>query len=88
MATATVGKAGEIVARLRLLAAVELIVAAQAVDLRPGIRLGTGSAAIQTAVRALVPRLEADRPAAPDIAVVAAFIAEDGLEPILAPSRS
>jgi histidine ammonia-lyase len=83
MATATVGKAGEIVARLQLLAAVELIVAAQAVDLRPGIRLGTGSAAIHTAVRALVPRLEADRPAAPDIAAVEGFIAADGLESIL-----
>jgi histidine ammonia-lyase len=85
MATATVEKTAGIVTRLRLLAALELIVAAQAVDLRPGPSLGRGTAAIHTAVRALVPRLEEDRPAAPNIAAVAAFIAEDGLEPVVTP---
>ncbi|MFE0758310.1 histidine ammonia-lyase [Inquilinus sp. NPDC058860] len=83
MATATVDKTAGIVERLRLLAAIELIVAAQAVDLRGAPSLGRGTAAIHAAVRGLVPRMQADRPAAPDIAAVAAFIAADGLESIL-----
>ncbi|WP_395680689.1 histidine ammonia-lyase [Inquilinus sp.] len=80
MATATVDKTAGIVDRLRLLAALELIVAAQAVDLRGTVALGSGTAAILTAVRILVPRLEADRPAAPDIVTVAELIASGGLE--------
>ncbi|MBW8724592.1 MAG: histidine ammonia-lyase [Inquilinus limosus] len=80
MATAIVDKTAGIVDRLRLLAALELIVAAQAVDLRGTVTLGSGTAAIHAAVRGLVPRLEADRPAAPDIAAVAGLIAEGGLE--------
>jgi histidine ammonia-lyase len=83
MATAIVDKTAGIVDRLRLLAALELIVAAQAVDLRGTVTLGSGTAAIHAAVRGLVPRLEADRPAAPDIAAVAGLIAEGGLEPIV-----
>lgn len=83
MATATVDKTAGIVERLRLLAALELIVAAQAVDLRGAVALGSGTAAIHAAMRRLVPRLEADRPAAPDIAAVADLIASGGLDPIL-----
>ena len=45
--------------------------------------LGSGTAAIHAAVRRLVPRLEADRPAAPDIAAVADLIASGGLEAAL-----
>lgn len=83
MATATVDKTAGIVDRLRLLAALELIVAAQAVDLRAAVTLGSGTAALHAAARGLVPRLDADRPAAPDIAAVAEFIASGGLESAL-----
>jgi len=72
----TVEKTREIVARLRLLAAVELMVAAQACDLRDGIALGTAAAAVLAAVRERVPPLADDRSPAPDIAALDALVAE------------
>ncbi len=75
MATAVVEKTGEIVTRLRLLLAVELMVAAQAVDLREGIALGRGTACVQAAVRGAVAMLTEDRPATPDIEALDAMIA-------------
>jgi histidine ammonia-lyase len=69
MALRTVAKTGEIVEHLRLLAAAELLVAAQAVDLRelPPAALGAGTRAARSAVRAIVPMLDHDRPLGPDI---------------------
>lgn len=79
MAPAIVGKTAEIAARLRLLAAIELMVAAQAVELRGDVTLGGGTARLHAAVRVLVPRLGDDRPAAPDIAALAAAMSDGGL---------
>ena len=75
MATAVVEKTADIVARLRLLIAVELMVAAQAVDLRDGIALGRGTAGVRAAVRSAVAMLTEDRPATPDIETLDAMIA-------------
>jgi len=75
MATAVVEKTAKIVARLRLLIAVELMVAAQAVDLREGIALGRGTAGVQAVVRGAVAMLTEDRPATPDIEALDAMIA-------------
>ena len=61
MAVSVTQKTAAILRRLRLLAAAELLTAAQAVDLRGGIRLGDGAARVHAAVRAMVPTLEADR---------------------------
>jgi histidine ammonia-lyase len=53
--------------RLRLLVAVELLVAAQAVDLAAPARLGAGTAAAHRCVRSLVDPMPADRPVGPDV---------------------
>ena len=60
-------KAAEILWRLRLLCAMELIVAAQAVELARVERLGRGAAIAQAMVRRIVPRLDEDRPSGPDV---------------------
>jgi histidine ammonia-lyase len=52
---------------LRILVAVEALVAAQAVDLRKDARLAPGMRRLHDAMRAVVPHLEADREPAPDI---------------------
>jgi histidine ammonia-lyase len=57
-----VGKAAEIIALWRRLVALELMAAAQAVDLRPGHRLGQGTAAVHDKVRSLVDPFDEDRP--------------------------
>ncbi|MDE1171850.1 MAG: aromatic amino acid lyase [Verrucomicrobium sp.] len=49
------------------LAAIELLHAAQAVDLLPPFALGTGTARLHAALRARVPMLAHDRPLTPDI---------------------
>jgi histidine ammonia-lyase len=56
---------------LRILVAVEALVAAQAVDLRGEERLAVRTRRLYEAVRAVVPRLEEDREPAPDIEQVA-----------------
>jgi histidine ammonia-lyase len=58
--------------RVRLLAALELVVAAQAVDLAGVETLGRGTGAAYVAVRELAPPLEGDRPLGADIERVAA----------------
>lgn len=66
----------EIVANVRAVVAIELITAAQAVDLRPNgpSRLGPGTAAAHRAVRERVAFLDRDRELAPDIEAVDALI--------------
>ena len=76
MSLPTVEKTREIVERLRLLAGIELMIAAQACDLRGGIILGTGTAGILAAVRERVAPLTDDRATAPDIAALDALVAE------------
>jgi histidine ammonia-lyase len=70
MATSIVLKTRAIVDRLRLLGAIELIVAAQACDLRSGVVLANQTNALHNAVRRHVPTLIDDRPAAPDISAL------------------
>ena len=81
MAPYVVAKTAAIVAKVQYLAAIELLAAAQAVDLRalPEGALGNGTQAAYTAVRARVPRLDEDRPLGPDIECIAALLAADGM---------
>lgn len=75
-------KLAEQIDMARSLVAIELIVAAQAVDLRqtPIASMGAGAKASYAAVRALVPRLEEDRALGPDIESVAQAIAAGALD--------
>ncbi|GAB0120083.1 histidine ammonia-lyase [Acidisoma sp. 7E03] len=70
MATSIVLKTREIADRLRLVAIIELIVAARACDLRTGLVLGRRTAELHDAVRRHVPPLSDDRSAALDIAAL------------------
>ena len=66
----------EILENVRTVLAVELVTAAQAVDLRQNgpERLGRGTAAAYRKIRSRVRFLEHDRPIAPDIEAVADLI--------------
>lgn len=81
MAANVVAKTGALVPCLRLLAAIELLTAAQAIDLRgaPAAALGRGAARAYAAVRGRVPRLDEDRPLGPDVEAVAGLIADGAL---------
>ncbi|QJT00019.1 aromatic amino acid lyase [Streptomyces asoensis] len=59
-----------ILVRLRHLLAVEAVVAAQAVDLAAPSELGRGPALLHHAIRAIVPRLDDDRPCGVDVEAV------------------
>ncbi|WP_405813734.1 aromatic amino acid lyase [Streptomyces sp. NBC_01390] len=59
-----------ILGRLRLLLAVEAVVAAQAVDLAAPPALGRGPRLLHRAIRAVVPRLDDDRPCGVDVEAV------------------
>ncbi|GAC1341871.1 MAG: histidine ammonia-lyase [Acetobacteraceae bacterium] len=79
MALSIVVKTAVLVAKLRLITAAELMVAAQACDLRTGdphapVRLGAGTGAIHAAVRAAIPPLDQDRRPGPDIEALAAMV--------------
>jgi len=76
MAPHSVAKAAAMVPHLRMLAAVELLSAAQAVELRglPQGSLGTGTARAFAAVRERVPMLDIDRPQGPDVESVCAML--------------
>ena len=76
MAANVVAKTAGMLPLLRELAAIELLTAAQAIDLRPvaGKTLGRGTREAYDCVRARVPTLEEDRPLGPDVEVVAASI--------------
>jgi histidine ammonia-lyase len=75
-----VEKTGMIVERLRYVAAIELLVAAQAIDLRGPLALGSGVRAAHTQVRAIAPFLSSDRPAGPEIERLTALIAAGRLQ--------
>lgn len=71
----------EQIERLWLLAAIELIVGAQAVDLavaQRGVSLGAGTAAAFAAVREVVDTLQDDRPFGPDVERLAADMLAGG----------
>jgi len=67
-------KARDLLARVRYVLAIECLVAAQAVDLRDGIRLGRGTARLHAAIRAAVPALADDRPHGPDVETLTAVL--------------
>jgi histidine ammonia-lyase len=69
-----VRKAADILERMRLLLAIEIMEAAQAVDLRRPQRLGRAAQALYDLVRSAVPPLEEDRPLGPEVEHVAATI--------------
>jgi histidine ammonia-lyase len=73
----TIAKLAEQIELMRLLVAIEAMVAAQAADLRGFERLGAGSGEIHRAVRAVVPKLEADRETGPDAMKVAGVLTAD-----------
>ena len=81
MAASVVARTAAMVPLLRYLAAIELMTAAQAVDLRKMDRstLGTGAAAAYDAVRARVAMLVEDRPLGQDVEAVADMIVAGGL---------
>lgn len=83
MTPRVIDKTRDIVARLFRLAAVELVVAAQAVDLRSGIRLGNGTLAVHAFLRRHSAMLDDDRPLGAEFERLAALIAEGALRPIL-----
>jgi histidine ammonia-lyase len=74
MAPAVVAKTKEIIARLRWIAAIGLSVGAQATELGKRQQLGLGAVAVFERVRALAPRLDDDRPLAPDYHALEAAI--------------
>jgi histidine ammonia-lyase len=75
MTPRVVAKTGEIVDRVRYLAALEMIAAAQAVDLRKLETIGTGARNAHAMVRTVCAFLDKDRPLGPDIEAIAAKIA-------------
>jgi histidine ammonia-lyase len=77
MSLGTVEKFSEMLERIRYAVAIELLVAAQAVDLREldARMLGAGARAAYAQVRAIVPMLDHDRPLGADVDAIAARIA-------------
>jgi histidine ammonia-lyase len=67
MAMSVIDKTARLIEKLRYLTAIELIVAARAVDLRAGIVLGHGTKSLFENVRTLVPPLVTDRSSSADI---------------------
>ncbi len=83
VALSVVEKTRESLSRLRLLAAAELMVAAQACEMRGVLRLGDGAARVMAAVRAAVPPLGEDRSAAPDLRALDALIGQGAFDDAL-----
>ena len=77
MALSVAEKLGDQVARIRYLIAIELLVAAQAVDLREldEAVMGEGASLAYRQLRDLVPVLDEDRPLGPDIDCVQRAVA-------------
>jgi histidine ammonia-lyase len=83
MTPRVIEKTGEIVHRLTRLAAVELVVAAQAVDLRDNAVLGAGTRRAHAFARERVAMLDEDRPTGPDFERIADAVAAGGLRAAL-----
>ena len=79
MAPNVIAKTEAMLPALRYLAAIELLTAAQAVDLRAHdhATLGAGARAAYVAVRAVAPVLDEDRPLGFDVEALAASLAQD-----------
>ncbi|WP_353632229.1 aromatic amino acid lyase [Pseudomonas canadensis] len=72
-AMAVVDKTRRLTERVLWLASIELIVAAQAVDLRGALRLGQGVRLVHQAVRSQVAHLDEDRSGSVDVLALATF---------------
>jgi histidine ammonia-lyase len=81
-----VAKCAGMVALWRRLIALELMAAAQAVDLRDGLTLAPRTAAIHRAIRALVPSLKEDRPLGIDAEALFAALANGPWQVTLRPA--
>jgi aromatic amino acid lyase len=79
MAVEGAAKADRAVSAAFELFAIELLVAAQAIDLRDGITLGTGTAAAYARTRQLAPPMTEDRLMSDDIAAVATALWDGSL---------
>ena len=73
-------KAWRAVDLARHVVAIELLCAAQAIDLLQPLESSTSLMQVQRAIRARVPALEHDRPPSPDIAIIAAMIESGAVE--------
>ncbi len=82
-ALAVVDKTRRLTERVLWLASIELIVAAQAVDLRGPLRLGKGARQIHETVRRHVAHLEQDRSGSVDVLALSASISNGSLSPSL-----
>jgi histidine ammonia-lyase len=76
MALGAVERLADMLDRIRYVVAIELLVAAQAIDLRglPPADLGVGTRAAYASVREISPMLDDDRPLGPDVDAIAARI--------------
>jgi histidine ammonia-lyase len=73
-------KAARVVTLARQVLSIEIVAAAQAIDLLAPLATSPALAAVHGAVRAVVPTLDTDRPPSPDIEAVASLIARGALE--------
>jgi histidine ammonia-lyase len=76
MGATSASKCARVVANVRVGLAIEMLVAAQGLDVRAPLRPGRGVAAAHAAVREVAPTLVADRALAPDIRALAGLIAD------------
>lgn len=72
-------KAGQILENAQTVLAIELMCAAQAIDLQGDARLGRGTGAAWREIRRVVPALDGDRVLAPDIKAMTELVAGGGL---------
>lgn len=79
-------KLGDILERMRLLLAIEMLEAAQAIDLRRPPRMGRAAEAAYALIRSVAPPLDADRPLGGEVERVAAALAQGA--PITGPGSS
>lgn len=73
-------KAGKVVRNVDRILAIELLAAAQGIDLRRPLRSSPALERLHEAIRALVPKWEEDRELAPDLAAAESFLTAD-IEP-------
>ncbi|WP_141500556.1 HAL/PAL/TAL family ammonia-lyase [Paenibacillus luteus] len=73
-------KTGEIIDRLTYILAIEAIHAAQAIDLRNGIKLGEGTLTAYNRIREVVPFLDRDRSLSGDIKAAYTLLKTGGLD--------
>jgi histidine ammonia-lyase len=81
-----VAKCAGMIVLWRRLIAFELMAAAQAVDLRDGLALAPRTAAVHTAIRALVPTLKEDRPLGIDAEALYAALTSGNWQATLPPA--